>query len=158
MLKKTPKKISVDRALEKAMRYCMYQERCVLDIEQRFEAWGLPKQKWDELVDKLLADDFINEARYIESFVRGKFFGKKWGRHKIILGLKKKKISGSAIERIMNEEISEEDYNQMIRKLIEFKSEQIEKVEGLQKRDKIYRFLIGKGFESDLIVQHLGHY
>lgn len=69
----------------------MYQERSLFDVEQRLEAWGLKKSRWDEVIDALLKDDFLNEERYIEAYVRGKFFSKKWGRNKIILGLKKKK-------------------------------------------------------------------
>ena len=97
------KKIDYQKALEKAMRYCVYQERCILDVENRLLAWGLPKSDWDKLIDVLLEQDFLNENRYIEDFVRGKFLIKKWGRNKIKAGLLAKKISGTEVDKnLMN--------------------------------------------------------
>lgn len=147
--------MSYDRALEKAMRYCSYQERCLLDMEKRFVAWNVKKQDWDRIIDYLLEEDFLNEERYIEAYVRGKFNIKKWGKHKIIAGLMQKRIFGSKVTIALNSEIEEEDYLNTIKTLIEKKTLLLEEPDSLKLRDKLYRYLLNKGYESDLVVKEL---
>ena len=53
--------MSYDRALQKAMWYCSFQERCQQDLEKRFLAWGLEKSNWDKLIDVLIDDNYYNE-------------------------------------------------------------------------------------------------
>lgn len=147
--------MSYDRALEKAMRYCSYQERCLLDIEKRFLAWNVKKQDWDRIIDYLLEEDFLNEERYIEAYVRGKFNIKKWGKYKIVAGLMQKRISGSKVTVALNSEIEEEDYLYTIKSLIERKTLLLDEPDSLKLRDKLYRYLLSKGYESDLVVKEL---
>ena len=154
-MKRYNKNMSYDRALEKAMRYCSYQERCVLDLEKRFEAWNVKKSDWDKLLDYLINEDFLNEARYIEAYVRGKFFIKKWGRAKIKMGLAQKRLQGKLIADVMNNEIEEEDYLKTITELIKRKKELIDDEDIFKIRDKVYRFMLSRGFESDLVVKEL---
>ena len=150
--------MSFDRALEKAMRYCSYQERCVQDLEKRFYAWNVKKSEWDKILDYLLEEDFLNETRFIEAYVRGKFLIKKWGRNRISVGLMQKHISGKKVLEAFDKEIDEEDYLQTIKNLLEKKSQLINEPEKLKRRDKLYRYLMGKGYESDLIVKELNSF
>jgi len=148
------KKIDYQKALEKAMRYCVYQERCVLDVENRLLAWGLSKSDWDKLIDALIDQDFLNENRYIEDYVRGKFLIKKWGRNKIKAGLLQKKIRGTEVEKNLRG-IDEEDYKKTINYLIEKKKALLNQKDDLELRDKLYRYLLSKGYESEIVVSEL---
>ena len=147
--------MSYDSALEKAMRYCSYQERCLLDMEKRFVAWNVKKEDWDKIIDYLIDDNFLNETRYIEAYVRGKFIIKKWGKHKIVAGLMQKRISGGKVTMALNSEIEEEEYLNTIRTLIDKKAFLLEEPDSLKLRDKLYRYMLSKGYESDLIVKEL---
>ncbi|PJB15349.1 MAG: RecX family transcriptional regulator, partial [Flavobacteriales bacterium CG_4_9_14_3_um_filter_32_8] len=89
------------------------------------------------------------------AYVRGKFRIKKWGRNKIILGLLQKKISNKLINEAIHREIEEEEYLQMINELIDKKIQLINESDELKKRDKIYRYLISKGYESELVANEL---
>ncbi|TXB65927.1 RecX family transcriptional regulator [Vicingus serpentipes] len=148
------KKIDYQKALEKAMRYCVYQERCVLDVENRLLAWGLSKSDWDKLIDALIDQDFLNENRYVEDYVRGKFLIKKWGRNKIKAGLLQKKIRGAEVEKNLSD-IDEEDYKKTIKYLIEKKKALLNQKDDLELRDKLYRYLLSKGYESEIVVSEL---
>lgn len=150
------KNMSYDRALAKAMRYCSFQERCQLDLTNRFIAWNVKKSDFDKILDVLIADDFLNETRYVEAFVRGKFKMKKWGRNKIKMGLIAKRVyKESQFEKVFNEEVDAEEYIKTITILIEKKGSLINETDEIKKRDKIYRYLLSKGYESDLIVKEL---
>ena len=61
--------MSFDRAREKAMRYCSYQERCQLDLTNRFTAWNVQKSEWDKILDYLIKENYLNESRFIEVFI-----------------------------------------------------------------------------------------
>ncbi|MCB9334637.1 MAG: RecX family transcriptional regulator [Flavobacteriales bacterium] len=149
------KNMPYEKALEKAKWYCSFQERCILDVENRFLAWKVKREEWDKLLDVLLEQDFLNEDRYVEDFVRGKFSIKKWGRLKIKAELLKKKIKSKKVEEELAK-IDEENYHKTIQHLLEKKKELLPKIEDeLKLRDKLYRYLISKGYESELVVKEL---
>jgi regulatory protein len=150
------KNMSYDRALEKAMRYCSYQERCVLDLEKRFYAWNVKKDEWDKILDYLMEDDFLNEKRYVEAFVRGKFKMKRWGKNKIKMGLMAKRVyKEEQFNTVFEGEIEEKEYLETLKDLIEKKAQLINEEDGFKRRDKIYRYMLGKGYESELVVENL---
>ena len=154
-MSKLYKNMSYDRALEKAMRYCSYQERCLMDMEKRFYAWNVKKTDWDKIMDYLIDENYLNETRFIEAYVRGKFVIKRWGKNKIIAGLMQLNLSGSKVTKAIDSEIEEEAYMKTIQELITKKSALINESDSLIKRDKIYRYLLSKGYESELVVKEL---
>jgi regulatory protein len=150
------KNMSYDRAREKAMRYCSFQERCQLDLTNRFRAWNVEEKNWDKILDYLIDENFLNETRYVEAFVRGKFKMKKWGVNKIKMGLiAKRAFNESQFDKVFKAEIEEEEYLKTISKLIEKKNYLINEPDDFIKRDKVYRYMISKGYESDLVVKEL---
>lgn len=150
------KYMSYDRALHKAMYYCAYQERCLLDMENRFEAWRVKTADRDRIIDYLIAENYLNEQRFIEAFVRGKFVIKKWGKLKIQMGLRQKKVVDERlVAKAFETEIEEEEYLKTIEELIDKKSLLINETDALKKRDKLYRYMASKGYESELVVKFL---
>lgn len=149
------KNMSSERALEKAMRYCSFQERCVFDVENRFRAWNVKREDWDKLIDSLIEQDFLNQKRYVEAFVRGKFLIKRWGKNKIKAELFQKKISGNVVDKSIETEILEEDYFKTIKLLIEKKRHLIKDEDKSKIKEKIFRYLSSKGYETELIFRFL---
>lgn len=147
--------MSSEKALEKAKRYCSFQERCILDVENRFRAWNVKKEDWDALIDKLMQQNFLNEKRYIEAFVRGKFLMKKWGKIKIKAELNQKKIYGKEINEVIENEIEEDEYLKTIKQLIIKKKSLLNEKEKLKEKEKLYRYLLSKGYEQELIFKFI---
>jgi regulatory protein len=147
--------MSYDRALEKAMWYCSFQERCIFDVETRFRAWNVKREDCDKIIDILLEQNYLNEKRYIEAFVRGKFLIKKWGKIKIVAELYQKKISGKEVSEAISKEISDEDYQEAIIQLIDKKKQLLKEDDSNKLKEKLYRYLLSKGYESDLIFKFL---
>ena len=148
-----------DKALQKAMWYCSFQERCQLDLENRFKAWHVEKSNWDKLLDALIDDNYLNEQRYVEAFVRGKFRIKKWGKNKIKMGLMAKRIYNELlVNNAFETEIDELEYLDTLNNLIIQKSNLLTEPDLIVKRDKLYRYLLNKGFESEIISTQLTDY
>jgi len=116
----------------------------------------LKKSNWDKIIDYLIEEDFLNESRYVEAYVRGKFRIKKWGKNKIKLGLMNKRVYNEGLfNDVVESEVTNEDYQKTIIELIEKKSLLISESDDLKRRDKLYRYMLGKGFESELISREL---
>jgi regulatory protein len=93
----------------------------------------------------------LNEERYARAIARGKFRMKQWGRQKIIQALKLQKVSDYCIRKALKE-IDADEYEQTLRKLAEKKWYELRaERKSLTKRAKVYRYLLQKGFEGDMI-------
>jgi regulatory protein len=146
--------VNLELATEKLKRYCAYQERSHLDVTEKLYKLGLYKNEVDEVITRLLQDDFLNEQRFAEAYVSGKFKIKKWGKVKIISNLKQKRISDYCIKKGLLE-IDEEAYQETLSYWIERKKVEVKEEDAFKKKGKIAAFLIQKGFESGLVWEYL---
>ena len=133
----------------KAGRYCTYQERTQQEVRNKLYEIGLYKDEVEEILTDLITENYVNEARYAKTFASGKFRIKHWGRNKIEYALKQKNISAYCIDLALKE-ISDEEYHLVITQLINKKAMQIADDQYI-KKNKIARYIIGKGFESELV-------
>jgi len=84
---------------------------------------------------------------------------KKWGRNKIKMGLMAKRVfDETLISKAFDSEIEIEDYLKTLRGLIEQKENLLNEPDKLIERDKLYRYLLGKGYESELVSKELTDY
>jgi regulatory protein len=147
--------VSKDEALKKMMRYCAYQERCHQEVRKKLIQLGVIPDWREEVIVELIQENFLNEERFARSFTRGKFRIKKWGRLRIKKELKSRNISDYCIRKALDEEIEAEDYEHTIIALIEKKHNQLPEEDKYRKKHKIAQHLIRKGFESNLVWEHL---
>ena len=136
-------------AKAKAGLYCAYQERTHQEVRSKLYALGLYRDEVEQVLTDLITENFVNEERFAKAFAGGKFRIKHWGRRKIIYALKRKNISTYCIQQGLRE-ISEEEYIAVLKELIERKSKSPLGNKYLIKQ-KISSYLIGKGFESELV-------
>lgn len=146
----TSPKYSFLVAKQKIEAYCAYQERCDFEIRNKLASWNLYAEDIDILIADLITNNFLNEERFAEAYVSGKFRIKKWGRIKIRQHLKQKKISNYSIQKGL-QIIEDHEYIQTIHDLIASKSRLIKSKDNWDKMNKLKRFLASKGFETELI-------
>jgi regulatory protein len=155
-----PKKIritDVKKALLKAQSYCAYQERCQQEVRDKLYEWGLWPEAVENIIVELITDNFLNEERFAKTYAGGKFRIKKWGKVKIKLELKKRKISDYCIKQAMKE-IGNKEYMAALRDIIRTESGKLEKkkVKGPYakelKKQKLVRYCLSRGFEQDLVL------
>jgi regulatory protein len=140
----------------KAGSYCAYQERTQQEVRDKLYSLGLFRDEVEEVLTDLIIEKFVDEERYARAFASGKFRIKKWGKMKISYALKQKKLSSYCIDRAL-EEISKDEYEEQIIQLIEKKYDQLSGDEFMVK-NKIVNYLVGKGYEHDLIWPLLNNY
>ena len=132
-------------ATEKLKKYCAYQERSHKEVVDKLYKLGLYKNEVDQVLIALIQDDFLNEERFAQAFVSGKFRIKRWGRVKIKSHLKQKHISDYCIKKGM-QEIDETEYFETLHYWLERKEREVEEENEFKKKGKIAAFLIQKGF------------
>jgi len=100
---------TVEQATRSIERYCAYQERCHKEVEDKLRKMGMIQLAIDEITGHLIQHNFLNETRFAQSYARGKFHHKHWGRNRIIRELKMRKINQRTID-IALKEIDGEEY------------------------------------------------
>ena len=148
--KKSKKYLTPQQALLKAQTYCAYQERSQQEVRNKLYEWGLYAEVVEETISKLVTDNFLNEERFAVAFAGGKFRIKKWGRVKIKIELKKKKTSEYCIRNALSM-ITDKDYIQTLKKVLNEKSKQVKEKNAIKRNYKIGQHAISKGFEPDLV-------
>ncbi|MGG9970789.1 regulatory protein RecX [Ferruginibacter sp. SUN002] len=143
--------LTPQQAFQKIKQYCAYQERCHSEVKEKLYNYGLSKNDVEDIVSKLISENYLNEERFAILFAGGKFRSKNWGKTKIRYELKQKQVSDYCIKKALCQ-IDFDDYlltlqNLAEKKLLTLKSEKNIFI----KKRKLQDHLLQKGFESDLV-------
>lgn len=147
-------KLTPSQALLKAANFCAYQERSHHEVTQRLAEWGIYGIDAQEILLQLIEQNYLNEERFAIAFAGGKFRVKQWGRVKIKQELKMHKVSDYCINKALNE-IDDDSYIVTLQDEIDKKWQQTKDANVMSKRAKVARYLIGRGFEQELIWNEL---
>ncbi len=146
------KVFTVDEIKKKLEYYCAYQDRCHQEVEKKLSEFRLIPEARELILIHLIQNDFLNEQRFAQSFARGKFRIKKWGRKRITQELKYRNISTYNIKSAMKE-IDADEYYETLHTLATAKFESLKETNVYIKKQKLYQYLYRRGFESDLIQE-----
>jgi Uncharacterized protein conserved in bacteria len=139
---------------DRAAVLCSRSEKSSAAIRKKLVEWGLKHDETDEVIEKLIEENFINDVRYACSYVRDKFRFNKWGKIKITFNLKAENISSEIIQQAL-EGINDEDYYNTLTELVTSKNKSIKAVNIYDRKSKLLRFAQSRGFESGIILEVL---
>ncbi|MFY0631826.1 MAG: RecX family transcriptional regulator [Flavobacteriaceae bacterium] len=144
------KVFTVDEIKKKLEYYCAYQDRCHQEVEKKLREFHLIAEARELILLHLMQHNFLNEERFSKSFARGKFRIKQWGRRRIVQELKMRNISAYNIKTGLKE-IEEDEYIAMLHKVASSKNNSIKESNLFKRKQKLYQYLYGRGYESNLI-------
>jgi regulatory protein len=136
--------------LQKAAGFCAYQERTHAEVRERLREWCIYNDEAEEMIVWLIENNYLNEERFAKAYAGGKFRIKNWGRLRIKNELKMKGLSEYCI-KVGLAEIEEKEYQNKLRELLEKKKEEYDFENQYLKNQKLARYFIGKGYESNLV-------
>jgi regulatory protein len=148
------KRLSAEEATQKMERYCAYQERCHMEVKNKLASMGIFGHSADEVITKLIQNDYLNETRFAMQFARGKFRIKKWGTIRIRMELKSRNISNYNIQKALDQ-IDPIDYEKAFDQWAHQKWEHLAQTTSnteLLKR-KWVRYFQYRGWENELIYK-----
>lgn len=134
--------------LDRARKYCAYQERCIYDVKQKLIEWKAAGKTIEKVIRKLEEEDYINEERFAVSFAVGKLRNNKWGRNKIFYALMQKHIPELYVQMGISE-IDEEEYINVLKSVISLKK--IDETDEFRKNQKMVKYAVQKGFQPNLV-------
>jgi regulatory protein len=104
----------------------------------------------EKVIVTLIENNYLNEQRFAITYATGKFRQKGWGKIKIRQGLRLKKVSEPLIKLALKN-IDEDEYVEMLRKIIQKKETSITEKESYKRKYKLHQYALSRGFENDLI-------
>jgi len=141
-------------ALSKAMNQCSRRELCCSEVESKLETWGLQESDCQKIIDTLIHENFINEERYAQAFVKDKFNHNRWGRIKIASHLRAKYIAPGIISSALSS-IDPESYRNIMKSIIDAHRRTVKAKNSYEMKAKLLRFGLSRGFESSLLYELL---
>lgn len=131
--------------LDKCEAYCAKSEHCAADVRRKLYEWGAPADLFDDIEQKLYANDFLNDTRFCHAYVHDKVAYQSWGRLKIQAGLRALDLPETEIRKSLDE-IDEKQYQKNLQSLIASRRS--------DSSDKLLRFLAQRGFTYEEIQKY----
>jgi regulatory protein len=123
-----------------------------MEVRTKLLELGARGLELEDYIVHLIGEDFLNEERFARAYAGGKFRTLKWGKQKIIQGLKQKQISEYCIKQGLKE-IDQEDYSNTIKKLLAKKLEQIRPPRmSVGVRQKLLNYMVQKGYTFNEVM------
>ncbi len=150
--KEEKKLISPQQALSRLMELCSRSEKCTGDASVLLEKWGITEATRASILQTLVEQRYIDNRRYAAAFVRDKMVHNKWGRRKIFDALRMKRLPSDVIEEALSAIPSETEQEQLII-ILRRKQGSVKAETKYQKRDKLVRYALSKGFLLEDILE-----
>lgn len=144
--------LSVKELIQKLESYCAYQERCHREVETKLRSMTNDEDEIGEVIVHLLQNNYLNEERFARAFARGKNRIKHWGKSRITMELKQRKISETIIKLALTE-LDQDEYDSAFEALAERHWESIRETNIYKKRKKFCDFLLRKGYDSGKVYE-----
>ncbi len=88
--------VSEEYALGKLARLCSASEHCRREMADKCAKWGLAHESAERVVQRLVQEGFVDDARFATLYVRDKARFAGWGPVKVRMQLKLKGVDESA--------------------------------------------------------------
>lgn len=148
------KTVSATQAYERMKRICARKECCAFDIRGKLSRWDLSEETVEAIIRELTEKRFIDEERFIRSFINDKLRFNKWGRKKIEVALLQKRLPMEAIKKAFSE-YSDEELSHSLPVLLKSKWAAVTGNSSFEKKSKLIRYALGRGFTMEEITDCL---
>lgn len=146
--------LTYEQALFKVAALCTQSEKCESDIRSKLLVWEISESDANKIIYYLKEEKFLDNARYCAFFVKDKSRFNKWGKIKIGYALRAKKIDEELITNAL-EQIDEEESLSTLISILKTKSKNLKYKDEYDKKGKLIRFALSRGFELGMVNQAL---
>ena len=147
-----PKEISESKALSRMANQCARREYAAFDIETKLQRYNLDKDTIERIIAQLKKEKFIDELRFTRSFIKDKIRFNKWGKKKIEFGLRQKRVPESIVSEAFLD-FTDEELNESLHDLLQKKWKTIKGDSDYNRRNKLIRFGLSRGFDMNNIMK-----
>lgn len=151
-MEQKPKTISESKALSRMANLCARREYCVFDIETKLKRYNLDKETIEKIITRLIKEKYIDEVRYTRGFIKDKIRFNRWGKTKIEFALRQKRVPEDIVAEAFLD-YTDEELNNSLQDLLQAKWKTIKGDSDYEKRNKLIRFGLSRGFDMNNILK-----
>jgi regulatory protein len=144
-----------DIIFQRLAALCAKGEHCQHDMIEKMRRWEVDDETQAAVMARLVKERYVDDERYTRAFVHDKIAYNQWGRKKIEQALWMKHIDTDTARRVLDE-VDDADYLAVLRPLIQQKARSIKAESEYERRGKLTKFALGRGFTMDIIRQVVG--
>lgn len=149
------KQVTEQEALSKLTLMCSQAEHCQQEMLDKMDKWGIEAEAQARIMEYLVSEKYIDEARYCRGYIHDKMEYNRWGRRKIEQGLWMKRISRE-VSAPLFDEIDDDVWCELLQPLIEQKRRSTKGRNDYEIKQKLLRFAMGRGFSMDQAIRCVG--
>lgn len=142
------------RARRRTMHLLEKMDRTETQIREKLRQGFYPEEIIEDAVAYVKGYHYLDDSRYAENYVRNQ--REKKSRRKIQMELMAKGIDRELAEQTLEEECQRENEQELILKWVEKKHYSAQTAD-LKEKQRMYQFLMRKGFQSDDILHVLDY-
>ena len=144
---------TAQQALQSLMRLCARSEKSTGDALRLMRTWGVPEAEQRGVLDRLIADRYIDNRRYAEAYTREKSRLAGWGERKIAMQLRLKGVERETISVVLAEVLQDDSMAERLQEKLEKKLRTIKASNDYELRGKLLRYALGLGYDYDMAAE-----
>ena len=144
---------TAQQALQSLMRLAARSEKSTGDALRLMRTWGVPEAEQRGVLDKLVADRYIDNRRYAESYTREKSRLAGWGERKIAMQLRLKGVERETISAVLSELMTDDSKGERLCEKLEKKLRTVKAANDYELRGKLMRYALGLGYDYDMAAE-----
>ena len=141
---------TAQQALQSLMRLCSRSEKSTGDALRLMRTWGVPEAEQRGVLDKLIADRYIDNRRYAEAYTREKSQLAGWGERKIAMQLRLKGVERETISAVLAELMEDDSMAERLHDKLTKKLRTVKAANDYELRGKLLRYALGLGYDYDI--------
>ena len=144
---------TAQQALQSLMRLCSRSEKSTGDALRLMRTWGVPEAEQRGVLDKLIADRYIDNRRYAEAYTREKSQLAGWGERKIAMQLRLKGVERETISAVLAELMADDSMVERLHEKLSKKLRTVKAANDYELRGKLLRYALGLGYDYDMAAE-----
>lgn len=138
---------------QKASAYCSLSEHCESEVREKLTAWGCDDPVIaQQVIDYLVENSFLSDSRYCTAYTHDKLLYQGWGKRKIEMMLRQKKLPQADIREALDS-IDDEQYSTILQTLLQKKARSLKRETGDMLQMKLLRFAASRGFDYESSIR-----
>lgn len=137
-----------EQIISKLTTVCARAEHCMDDMLRRMQRWQVDEATQREVISYLVKEKYIDEERYARFFINDKIKYNRWGRRKVEQALYFKHIPREVYEPLLDD-VANEDFESVLLPLLQNKEKSLKYANDYEKRMKLLRFAMQRGFSYE---------
>ena len=138
-----------------ALKLLARRELSEAQVRQRLARKGFEGDAVDEAIVKLKAERAIDDARVAEAIARTETAVKRRGKLRVRRRIESAGISSAEARRAVNEAFGDIDADALLEAALAKRLRATASIKDDREFQRLYRYLIGQGFESDQVIRIL---